>query len=262
MSTCYTSSKSTSYLSFNYTKGDYQGLHQHLLLCDFTTCYLSHDIELVWSTIEHLIIDAMQLFIPVRKIHANEHPPWFNSDIRHNIKQLRTLRRRYKQHPTHHISCTINSLELTLQNKINAAKQSFEYNLINSHGTTKIFKYLKSIRKSNNVPSLIQFESSTANTDCAKANLFNQYFHSVFTIHLHFLTSMNCHLYKTLLTPLPSLLQTFMKLSFHWMSRNLQGQTKFLPESFVVVLRLFVSHFTICFHFHCVMPPYLTVESP
>ena len=63
VSTCYTSSKSTSYLSFNYTKGDYQGIHQHLLLCDFTTCYLSHDIELVWFTIEHLII-AMQLFIP------------------------------------------------------------------------------------------------------------------------------------------------------------------------------------------------------
>ena len=41
------------------------------------------------------------------------------------------------------------------------------------------------------------------------------------------------------------------------MSRNLQGQTKFLPESFVVVLRLFVSHFTICFHFHSVMPPSL-----
>ena len=77
----------------------------------------------------------------------------------------------------------INSLELTLQNKINAAKQSFEYNLINSHVTTnnnKLFKYLKSIRKSNNVPLVIQFESSTANTDCAKANLFNQYFHSDF----------------------------------------------------------------------------------
>ena len=70
---------------------------------------------------------------------------------------------------------------------------------------------------------------------------------------------MTCHLYKTLLTPLPLLLQTFMRLSFHWVSRNLQGQTKFLPESFVVVLRLFVSHFTTCFHFHSVMPPYLTI---
>ena len=106
VATYYTSSKSTSYLSFNYTKGNYQGLHQHLLLCDFKTCYLSHDIELVWSTMEHLIINVMQLFIPVRKIYANQHPTWFNSDIRHNIKQLRTLRHGYKQHPTHHISCT------------------------------------------------------------------------------------------------------------------------------------------------------------
>ena len=82
----YTSSKSTSYLSFNYIKGDYLDLHQYLLHSDFTTCYLSYDIELVWSTMEHLILDAMQLFISVRKIHSNLHPPWFNSDIRHNIK--------------------------------------------------------------------------------------------------------------------------------------------------------------------------------
>ena len=111
------------------------------------TCFA---IELVWSTMEHLIINAMQLFNPVRKINPDQHPPWFNSDIRHYIKRLRTLRRRYKQHPTHHISCTINSLELALQDKINATKQSFEYNLFNSYATTnssKIFKYLKSIRK-------------------------------------------------------------------------------------------------------------------
>ena len=72
-----------------------------------------------------------------------------------------------------------------------------------------------------------------------------------FTIHLHFLTLMTCHLSKTLLTLFPLLLRTFMRLSFHWMSRNLLEQTKFLPEFFVVMLRLFVSHFIICFRFHC-----------
>ena len=195
----------------------------------------------------------MQLFIPVRKIHANQHPPWFNSDIRHNIKQLRTLRCRYKQNPTHHISCTINSLELTLQNKINAAKQ---YNFINSHATTnnnKIFKYLKSIRKSNNVPSVIQFESSTANTDCAKANLFNRYFHSVFHNPSPF-PDIN-----DLLSIQDSLNSITITVADVYEALISLDVTKFLPESFVVVLRLFVSHFTICFHFYCAMPPYLTV---
>ena len=62
-----------------------------------------------------------------------------------------------------------------------------------------------------------------------------------FTIHLHFLILMTCGLHMTLdlLTPLLSLLQTFMRLSFHWMSKNLLGQTKFLQEYFEVVLRLF-----------------------
>ena len=91
------------------------------------------------------ILDAMQLFIPVCKIHPNLHPLWFNSDIRHNIKRLRTLHRRYKT--THHISCIINSLELTLQNKIKAAKQSFEYNLINSYATTNNNKILIQVPK-------------------------------------------------------------------------------------------------------------------
>ena len=202
---------------------------------------------------EHFILDVMQLFIPVCKIHPNLHPPWFNSDIRHNIKRLRTLRRRYKQHPTHHISCTINSLELTLRSKIKAAKQSFEYNLINSYATTnnnKIFKYLKSMIKSNNVPLVIQFESSTAiySTDYAKANLFNQYFHSVFHNPSSFpdigdLPSIHNSLNSITIT-VADVYEALISLSV----QKSPGTDKFLPEFFEVVLRLFVSHFTICFH--------------
>ena len=60
----------------------------------------------------------MQLFIPITKVQSHQHPKWFNSEIRHNIKQLRTLRRRLKRHPTQHILNTIGSLEKTLQDKI------------------------------------------------------------------------------------------------------------------------------------------------
>ena len=46
-----TFSKSTTYLTFNYSKGDYQGLIEYLLQSDFTPCYLSHDVEYIWRTI-------------------------------------------------------------------------------------------------------------------------------------------------------------------------------------------------------------------
>ena len=59
------------------------------------------------------------------------------------------------------------------------ASQNFECHLINSYAlrnSNKIYSYLKSITKtwSNNIPSVINLDSSTANTDYSKANLFNQ----------------------------------------------------------------------------------------
>ena len=81
---------------------------------------------IIWDTIEHLLMDATQLFIPITKVHSHQHPKslWFNSEIRHNIKQLGTLRRQLKHHPTQHILNTIGSLEKTLQVTIAVAKQT------------------------------------------------------------------------------------------------------------------------------------------
>ena len=65
-----TSTKSATYFTFNYSKGDYQGLCDYLFHSDFTSCYTSHDIEYILHTIEHLLFSVMQLFIPVSKIHT------------------------------------------------------------------------------------------------------------------------------------------------------------------------------------------------
>ena len=76
--------------------------------------------------IGQLLVEGMQLFIPLYKVHSNQDPIWYNSEIRHCINRLRTLRRRYKCHPTNHISSIIDSIENTLQDKIKVAKQDVE----------------------------------------------------------------------------------------------------------------------------------------
>ena len=74
VSVSFISSKSATYFTFNYSQGDYLGLCDYLSHLDFTPCYLSHDVEYIWHTIEHLLSDAMQLFIPISKIHSDQHP--------------------------------------------------------------------------------------------------------------------------------------------------------------------------------------------
>ena len=176
-------SKFAPHITFNFSKGDYQGLCDHMFHSDFMPCYLTQDSEHIWHIIEQKLFEGMQLFIPQYKVHSNQDPIWYNSEIRHCINHLRTLRRRYKRHPTHHVSSIIASTEDTLMGKIKAAKQSFESHLINSYASSnnnKIFKYLKSITKSNKIPSVMNLDSLNANTDSSKANLFNQHFHSIF----------------------------------------------------------------------------------
>ena len=176
-------SKSTPYFSFNFSKGDYSGLNNYLLHTDFTTCSLTHDIERIWQAIEHQVVNAMKLFIPIKKYHPVQHPPWFTSEIRHCIKRLRTSRRKYKLRPSQNILTNIVSLEATVQEMIRMAKLDYESSLINNFTPTnsnKIYKYLRSITKSNHIPSTINLDSSTASTDLDKANLFNCYFYSVF----------------------------------------------------------------------------------
>ena len=112
-----TSSKSSTYFTFNSSRGDYYGLHDYLLQSDFTPCYSSNNVEHIWESINDLLLNAIHIFIPMSKIHCNQQPIWFNSETRHCINQLKTLRHRYKHHPTHHILNKINFLETTLQDK-------------------------------------------------------------------------------------------------------------------------------------------------
>ena len=177
------SSKATPYYTFIYSKGDYTGLRNHLLQTDFSTCLSTHDIEKIWNSIELEVVNAMKLFIPIKKHHSIQHPPWFTSEIRHCIKHLRTLRRKYKLHPSQRTLANITALEKTTQDMIDTAKLDYESSLVHNFASTnssKIYDYIKSITKSNHMPSSVNFNSSTASTDHDKANLFNLYFHSVF----------------------------------------------------------------------------------
>jgi len=53
--------KTSSYYMFNYSKGDYVGLCDHLTNIDFFPCLQSHDIEFIWSFIESTMLNAMNL---------------------------------------------------------------------------------------------------------------------------------------------------------------------------------------------------------
>ena len=127
--------------------------------------------------------EAIDLFVPSTVVHHDHQPKWFNSEIRHHINCLHTLRRKYNKHPTDSIKSKIEESESSLLTKITDAKTNYENNLVTTFANknnSKIYKYIKNITKSHSIPSTLFHNSCSVSTDSSKAHVFNDYFHSVF----------------------------------------------------------------------------------
>ena len=141
---------------------------------------LYSNIEYVWKFIKGSICHAMDLFIPKVKLRSSKHPRWFNSDIRHHLNCLHSLRRKVKVHPSKLNLMKIKSS--VLQEKILSAKKLYESKLTqNFTNMNMLYKYINSVTHQDSIPSTIAYGSSTASSDHEKASLFNQFFHSVIT---------------------------------------------------------------------------------
>ena len=71
-----------------------------------------------------------------------------------------------------------------LQTKISSAKANYESDLITSfanNNNSKVYKYIRSLTKSHTIPPTLHHGSIVADSDADKANIFNNYFYSVFT---------------------------------------------------------------------------------
>ena len=118
--------------TYNFAKGNYIEMCAYLLDTDFS--YLNPlDVELSWLAIKNTILCAIDLFVPKTKIAIhNTQPVWFNNTIRHQIKCLRTLRRKTKQRLNLDKLKRFQEAEDKLQRSIITARVNFENKLINN----------------------------------------------------------------------------------------------------------------------------------
>ena len=124
------------------------------------------------------------MYIPKIPNKIANQPKWFNSHIRHKINCLRTLKRKSLKHPSETNKLKVKHLEDELQQIITAAKLDYESHLVYNFALTnsnKIFRYISLIRGQDGLPSLMSHNNITASNDKEKAQLFNNYFYSVFS---------------------------------------------------------------------------------
>ena len=121
---------SKSLYVFDFSKANFTDICSFLLDFDFSVCFQSHDIEFIWSNIKSVIFVAISLFVPRIKSKWINELKWFNSEIRHHHNCLRTMKRKYKIHPTPNRKLQIEQSETSLMSRTAQAKAHYETNLI------------------------------------------------------------------------------------------------------------------------------------
>ena len=127
---------------------------------------------------------AMVLFIPKTRLHTRQFPTWFTPQLRHSRKCLRTLQRKFNKNPSTSNHQRLSKAQQFFHAANIAAKSTHEQNLIYNLATSKdpkIFHFIKEFTKTHVLPSQLHTDSTSVETDVDKAELFNQYFYSVFT---------------------------------------------------------------------------------
>ena len=92
----------TLHYVYDYSKADFEGLDAYIFNSNLLECLTSQYVEYVWSKIFSTLSDAMDIYIPKFRLHSHQFPKWFSAELRHRLKCLRTLRRKYKRSLSNH----------------------------------------------------------------------------------------------------------------------------------------------------------------
>ena len=165
----------------------------YLLDYNFDFIFQLNDVETCWMSLKQSLLTAMSLFVSKVKLRAHQRPKWFTASIQNHLNKVHSLRKKARSTPSPQNLSNLASSESLLQANIAEAKLNYESHLVSTFAANKnykIFNYMHCLTTHNSLPATIRSDSSEASSDMEKANLFNQYFHSVFTRRNYSLPSL------------------------------------------------------------------------
>ena len=174
----------TNTMVFDYSKVDWDSMCSYLLDQDFSMCYEEENVELIWLVIKNTVLSAMELFIPKVRLRKNQFPRWYNAELRHQFKCLKSLERKCENYKNQSLFTKLSKAELAFRSHAEQVKGSYESELITNLGTgnsSAVFRYIRDLKEGSGIPRTIFLGSTSASSTSEKASLFNVYFHSIFT---------------------------------------------------------------------------------
>lgn len=177
-----TSRRSKFSFVYDYTKVDFSSMCSYLCDYDFSDFLQSSNVDELWFQLKSLLKESVDKFVPLVRVSNGNTPKWFTQEIRHLINKLRFKRRKNLSNYSSVRQAGIEDDERVLRLKINMARSNWERNLVDEfagNSNHKIFNHIGSLTRDMSLPQLMVYGTKEATDDLDKAELFNEFFHSV-----------------------------------------------------------------------------------
>ena len=142
-------------------------------------CYSNVDVMTrLWY---QWIYKILMKHIPLQTKHRLSLAPWVTTSTSNLIKIRATLTNNYTKKPSEANLRKLEKLQTNLAYALLMDQQNHERELFKEVRFDKLQKYLRNVRRSTTVPSEMYLDGEKARSDQDKAELFNRYFHSVYS---------------------------------------------------------------------------------
>ena len=176
---------------FDYGRADFDGLRARLQTLNLGQRISNDsDINNDWSDWKNAFLAAVNDFVPTKRVKGRKSLPWVSNAILYLIKKKSTLRKRIKKSPSpsKHLINKFKDLRSKIKRMLHNNRLDYMNSICASHQNNqkRFWSFFKLKSKISNVPGKVSMEISETervyvdeNTDIA--NMFNQYFASIFT---------------------------------------------------------------------------------
>lgn len=185
-----TSSQDEQHQIYAFRKANYDSIREHLSGIDFPSVFESHigDVDEMVSKFYEILNETFEEFVPKSKIRPSTRPMWHNKELA-SLKNKRN--KDYKKLcKDRRSNANVDVLPfLKSQQRFEEYRLELHENFIREqaknlkHNPKQFWKYINRKRKSSGFPDVMNLDNRTARTDHEKANLFADFFESVYMNH-------------------------------------------------------------------------------
>jgi hypothetical protein len=168
---------------FNYKAANFDDIKNALDSADLDSLIINaDDVHVAWSNWLSTVTDIVEQHVPKVLIRDNKFPEWFDKEVIHLRTKKNSAWRRARFNNTPESWSKFKKIRNNLVSLVRKKHAQFMCNLGMSvkENPKRFWSFVKSKNKNRSIPHEMKYNDIYSDTSEGKANLFNDYFASVF----------------------------------------------------------------------------------